>query len=718
MTRSTARGGYRLPLVLAVSLVLCLLTGGLLLLARPHADAIHHVVLISIDTCRPDRLGCYGGAPQTTPNLDGLARESVLFENAYSPVPMTLPAHCSMLTGMNPPSHGVHDNFDYRLSEGNQTLAEILKEHGFATGAVVSAFILDSRFGLDQGFDAYADRFHDKINTSGFNERCGDETSQVAMDWLARHQDEDFLLFLHYYDPHAAYDPPEPHASRFRSDLYAGEIAFTDACIGRVIEKLKQLGLYESTLLIITADHGEMLAEHGEPEHSYYIYQSAVRVPLLIKTPGTDPSRRISQPVGLIDLVPTICGLLDIEPPSEAEGVDLTPCLEGVSLPDDLRMLYCESLTPTKYGANSLLGLVGGRWKFIQTTRPELYDLVADSAERINLASRSPGRVDSLAAVLQRRLAPARREGVHDSDQPLDARTRARLESLGYVAGSVDESFAFDQTREDPKDLLGLHLAVATIEELILAKDFEGARRISQEALRERPGFSKARFSLGKIAMAQGDFEEAASQFTLVLSLQPDSHEAHAELARALSRRGLYEEAIVHFKEALRLVPDQVEVLNNLAVTYAEQGDYEKASGCFQRLAAIDPDSPETFYNWGAMLMKQRKFMLAEKQFERAIAVEPNQFAAHNQLAAILNSRGQRDQAVSHLTESLRMNSNQPGARFYLAQVYAAMGARERALEAAAASLQLARSLGDQNLARQVAEFMDKLKSGLRASSG
>jgi arylsulfatase A-like enzyme len=291
---------------------------------RTWQEEIENIVLISIDTCRADYLSCYGYERKTTPNIDSVAEGSILFENVITPIPQTLPAHCSMLTGTTPLYHGIHDNLGYQLGPSNITLAEILSENGYKTGAVIGSFVLDSQFGLKQGFDSYSDHFEDEVTTGRFIERKAEEVSRFGIEWLQKNYNENFFLFLHYYDPHFRYEPPEPFASSFEDNLYAGEVAYTDHCIGQVIQKLKKLGVYDSTLLIITSDHGEMLGEHGEIEHGYFIYQSAIKVPLIIKLAGQNKPQKISHLASLNDIVPTICGLLGIQPPSCIQGKDLS----------------------------------------------------------------------------------------------------------------------------------------------------------------------------------------------------------------------------------------------------------------------------------------------------------------------------------------------------------------------------------------------------------
>jgi len=309
---------------------LCLVAAALAALAslrllRQRPDyAIRHVVLISLDTCRPDRLSCYGYPKKTTPNIDRLAAHGVLFANAYTPIPTTLPAHCSMMTGQIPPIHGVFSQGVF-LPPAAHTLAETLKTEGFTTGAFTSSFVLDSRFSMDQGFDTYDDDFPDSPYNA--RRRPGDQTSARAMKWLEDNADANRLfLFAHYFDAHAhfgsyvdtkgSFFSPVPLTEDFTNDPYASGVAFADHCVGMVIDKLKELGLYESTLIIITGDHGEMLGEHGEDYHGYFIYESNIRVPLVIRLPNQTQARRVEDAVGLIDILPTVCSLLNIPPPT------------------------------------------------------------------------------------------------------------------------------------------------------------------------------------------------------------------------------------------------------------------------------------------------------------------------------------------------------------------------------------------------------------------
>jgi arylsulfatase A-like enzyme/Tfp pilus assembly protein PilF len=612
-----------------------------------------NVLLISIDTCRADYLGCYGYSRKITPNIDALAEESILFENTYSPVPITLPAHSSMLTGTIPPYHGVHDNSDYRLGESNETLAEILHKNRFTTGAVISAFVLHSKFGLSQGFDYYNDGIEKRGNADGFDERKGEDSNRFAFEWLDKHKSERFFLFLHYFDPHQPYTPPEPFASEFQDNLYAGEIAYTDSCIGRIIKKLKELGLYESTLIIITADHGEMLGEHQELTHSYFIYQSAIKVPLIFKLPGRSKAEKIDDPVGLIDIVPTVCGTLSIAMPAHVQGEDLSGYFSGKQRSSSDRHLYCESLSPTRYNANSLLGLVTDQWKFIQTTRPELYDLAKDPSETTNLIDQQPHRARVLQDRLRQILEKSRRGGDFSGKAEMDEQDKNRLESLGYIArSSVREDFKFDQTKDDPKDLIGFVNwdlgALANIRE----KEYTAAKTMCEKMLLERPQYLGTYILLAKIARGQGDLDEAVSSLTRAVRLEtgaaeelhvkPNFVDIHNDLGNVLAAQGKIREAITHYSEALRIDPNDVKAHNNLGLTLAGQGRINDAMTHYSEALRIDPDYPEVHYNLGAVLIRLQRFNEAIYHFRQALRIRPDFPEARSALKIATESRGEK----------------------------------------------------------------------------
>ena len=461
----------------------------------PAAD-IRRVLLISIDTLRADHLGCYGYSRDTSPNIDTLAGQSILYSHAISSAPLTLPSHSSMLTGLTPPHHQVRDNIGYQLHQSTLTLAEMLKQNNFATGAVIAAFALDSQFGLDQGFDTYDDEIAE-ANPGVFkfaNERDAADVTKLANQWLHKHAQEDFFLFVHYYDPHLPYVSHEDFSFRYLfpwpsvRDKYDGEIAYTDHYVGRLIENLKRLKLYDSTLIILTSDHGESLGERKERGHGFFTYHNPIHVPLLVKLPGLDTSATVNEVVGLIDLVPTICKLTGIDLPARVQGQDLCARFRQKSPTRPERFIYSETLRPTIYDGQSLHTLVTNRHKYIHTTRSELYDLSRDPHEKDNIIEKHPDPAEELRS----RLAAS----LDDANEPsttkvqLDEEALARLRALGYVgAGGVNEDAHLDQNKEDPKDLIAWHEMWQDASNLVFQEKHDQAKPLVLDIIDRLPAF-------------------------------------------------------------------------------------------------------------------------------------------------------------------------------------------------------------------------------------
>jgi arylsulfatase A-like enzyme/Flp pilus assembly protein TadD len=638
--------------------------------------AVRNVVLISIDTCRADYFGCYGYPLMTTPNIDAVAKTGVLFENAFSTVPLTLPAHSSMLTGTIPPYHGVHDNFDYQLDKSNITLAEILKKNGFATGAAVSTVVLDSKFDIDQGFDTYNDDFKDPIAGNVLEQREGDKTTAIALDWLDENKDKKFFYFLHYFDPHGIYEPPEPFASKFSSNLYAGEIAYVDACIGRVIKKLKDLDLYDSTLIIITSDHGEMLGEHGERTHGYFIYQGNMKVPLVLKLPSQSKPVRIKSIAGLVDIVPTVCGLLNIELPSTVHGIDLSAYFDGQNSTLTKRDLYCESLFPTKYNTNSLLGIVSSdHFKYIQTTRPELYDLAKDPAEADNVIDKQPQRARIMKDKLARILEQFVRKDSAGSKMEIDDQMRENLESLGYVGQAVTENLSFDQSKDDPKDMLDYHHLNMDAEFYITAvKDYGKAIELAQKMILLKPDSHYGYEKMGRTALKLKDYQKAVDFLNKAINIKPNEFKLYNEAAGAYKSLGKYDEAIRLWRKELELKPNNASVYHNIGMAFQAKGQIEEAAKHFRQAIAIAPDDSQSNFRLGNILTSQGKIDEAVKCYQTVLRKNPDMTDAHYNLGIInLSMRNQPKEAYTNFQNTLkydRLSANDItnlAARFYAA---------------------------------------------------
>jgi arylsulfatase A-like enzyme/Flp pilus assembly protein TadD len=670
-----------------LGLAMVVIVGTVWFLLYAH-QPIRNVVLISIDTCRADYLSCYGYPHKTTPNIDSVAQESILFRNVISPVPLTLPSHCSILTGTIPAYHGVHDNENDKLVESNVTLAEILRQNGFATGAVVSTFVLDSRFGLDQGFDSYNDEFEKRAGKDMVAERRGGEANHFAINWLAEHKNEKFFLFLHYFDPHHTYLPPEPFASLYHDNLYAGEIAYTDYCIGQVIAELKTLGLYDSTLIVITGDHGEMLGEHGEPYHGYFIYQSAIKVPLIIKLPGQTESQKIKQAVGLIDIAPTICKMVGLKMPPQVQGKDLSAYFynKQEALPE--RHLYSECMNPTQYNANSLLGVVTDRFKYIQTTRPELYDLLADPGETNNLIKQQPQQARMLQERLREILEQTVGKNESDSKIELDEESRKRLESLGYVAGTgPKEDFEFDQSKDDPKDVLVFYLEEAKIVPLMLKEKYDEAMIICRKLVEQRPGLWQIHYRMGEIATKQGRHDAAISHWQEAIRLDDPQglyvYRSHKRLGMSLALQDRIDVAAEHYEKSLELKADQPVVLDNLAHIYYRQSKIQQAIDCWSRALQFKPDWPDVLNNlaWGKAAYKNENF--------------------HNPTEAI--SLAQHACELTGYRKAMMLDT--------LAVAYAAAGNFPEAVKTAEKAIELAVSEKQNELASKIRDRLELYKS-------
>jgi len=576
----------------ATLIVIGMLVAGIIWLNRNRPQLPEHIILISIDTLRADHLSCYGYEHPTTPNIDAFSKDAVLFENCFANIPLTLPSHASMLTGVIPPTHGVHANEGMVLSDSVLTLPEILQRQGYSTYGIISAAVLDTEFGLAQGFDVYDDNFDNEVAHQAIGQRLGDETMEHALKWLQDNLSKKKFMFIHFFDPHMSYTPPTPYDKKFRHP-YDGEIAFTDHCVGQIIDKLKSLGLYDDSLIVITGDHAEMLGEHEESTHGYYIYHNALRVPLIIKPAGVLKHRRVTDNTTLIDVTPTILSQSGIEIPPHIQGVNLSNYFirQNYSIPD--RAIFNQSLTPTKYNGNTLLGLIYNQWHYIQTTRPELYDHVNDPQELNNLINAEPQRArilqDKLKQIVETSLQTPK-----DASIEMTRKMTQTLESLGYVGGAVDTDFTFDQTREDPKDLLRFHEVLA-IDPVSFASStgYDLVIQSLNQILKERPDIAPTYEKLAKIYAKLESYDKAINILRDKLKLLPDNN------AQTYYLLGVYHhqlkdhsKALANCLKTLELDPDHVKARISAAEIYKLQGKLKEAVEHYKIALILDPDQP------------------------------------------------------------------------------------------------------------------------------
>jgi arylsulfatase A-like enzyme len=454
------------PRFVPVVVLLLALPAGLALRARLVAHQLErdrarwNVIVVTVDTTRADRLGAYGFRDANTPAIDRLARDGVLFEQAESPAPLTLPAHSSLFTGRFPFQHGVRDN-NVPLNDTEITLAQVLQAHGIRTGAVTAAYVLDSRFGLARGFDMYDGSFHPRRGDGPHLEgirRAADEVVNRAMEWIDTVSSTQFFAWLHFYDAHAPYAAPLRDVDEKIG--YQGAIAFIDSQIGRLMAFLDARRLATRTVIVLVGDHGESLGEHGERAHGFFIYEAVTRVPLIIRTPDSElRGRRVSHVVRSVDVMPTVLDLLNVRAPSSIAGVSLLPRMKGLVYDSEELETYSETMYPQyHFGWSALRAVRAGRFKFIAAPRPELYDLDEDPGERRNLYALRP----SLAAALAGRLRTWEQTGGGSAarDPQLDRDARERLDALGYVGRRLDWHDSPTSLLEDPKDKIALYQLV------------------------------------------------------------------------------------------------------------------------------------------------------------------------------------------------------------------------------------------------------------------
>ncbi len=553
------------------------------------------LVLVSIDTLRADRLPAYGYAGVETPAIDRLAADGEVFESAWTHMPLTLPAHASMLTGLLPPAHGVRDNMGYRLDgAGLPWLPRLLAGAGYATGAAVSAFVLRGETGMAEGFDLYEDRidYRAGLGPEGL-QRAGPATLTAVLPWLESVAGRPFFLFLHLYEPHAPYRPPEPWASRYASP-YDGEIAAADRVVGDLLAALDRLGLYEQAAIVVTSDHGEGLGDHGEEEHGIFLYRESLQVPLVVKWPGNRGAGwRTPAVAGLIDLVPTLAALAGAELPAGLPGRPLfdLPAAGGAE-----RRLYAESYYPRLYfGWSELVSMVDGRFQYIESPEPELYDLERDPGQRRNLLPAETGA----AAPLRRELAAVERR--FSPPAAVDAETRRRLEALGYLGGARSAAAGPAPAPASQIHLLG---------------------RL-QEAVR---------------AAEAGRHREAAAALQEILAANPGMVIAWEQAARSLRQSGQLREALAAYRKAIELSAGTPHLSLEAARVAALLGDYPEAAELARAALDWDPLAPRLLL--AQLALAARDLEEAERQAQAALAAGGEEPEALVLLAQVDLARG------------------------------------------------------------------------------
>ena len=580
------------------------------LLPGPSQMRGSNVLLVTIDTLRRDRVGAFGDRRGLTPTLDRLAAEGIRYTRAFSHVPMTLPAHTSILTGLTPRRHGVRNNTTFRLDQRVPTLATLLKGAGYRTGAFVGAFVLDGRFGLNRGFDEYDDRLrHEDRPTFESAERRASDVISAAGNWILA-APSPWFAWVHLFDPHAPYDAP----AGARADLapYDAEVAYVDAMLGQFLDRLRAAHALDRTLIVVTADHGESLGEHGETTHGLFAYNATLSVPLIVDGPQVSRGS-VDALVAHADLTPTVLDLVGAPIPDGLDGQSLLHALARD------RPIYFEALDASlTRGWAPLVGIVQDGWKFIDLPDAELYDLSADPGEQRNRAGADP-RGDVLRRALRLVSGPAGSAPAAS----LDAEAASRLRSLGYTGGSAAPRKAADAA-DDPKRLVALSEQFTAALTAFDRGRSDEALSAFLSILKARPDFITARTSAGTVLLALGRGADAVRLLRDAPASQADSADLLAKLGAALRETGDLKSAASAFERAQREGNQNPELLNDLAVTYAGLGRSADARKLFDALLAQAPRSATTWFNLGLFELQNLRLAAGVAAFRRAVDLEPS----------------------------------------------------------------------------------------------
>jgi len=663
---------------------------GWVLVSRPRAGRAllgtraRNLLLVSIDTLRADHLGCYGYAGAQTPRLDALARSGLRFARATTVVPLTLPAHASLMTGTFPAWHGVRDNGGFYVGDDQNTLAETLRAKGYRTGGFVSSFVLDSRWGIAQGFDTYFDDFDlEKYGDQGgmdIIQRPGSETVDKAVSWLGEDRDRPFFAWVHLYDPHTPYEAPEPFRSRFPANLvgaYDAEIAAADAQLARLLDTLELQGRLAETLVVVTGDHGEMLGEHGEATHGFFIYDAATHIPVIVSGPGV-PAREVADQVRIVDLMPTSLEVLGLPVPPTVQGTSLMPLARGQRLS---LIAQSESWYPRyHYGWSELLSAQDERFHYIRAPRPELYDLQADAREVADRAKEDAARLAALDKALEAHLQRTASATAAKGPQAVDSETEEKLAALGYVGATGGGRHLEGRPRGDPKDKIALYNLIKQASGASAEGRIEEAIAKAKEALRADPEIVEAYMLLGNFQKKAGQPAEAIASYRRALERDPDHQGALFSLAVAYKDQGRLDEARVGLERARELDPRNGRVLWQLADLFVRKGDPAAAEAVVKDALSRKVEEHRFLLKLAESQIEAKRYDDAERSLRLALEKKPDLATANFNLGLVHEERGEIDAAIAAYQTELAKNPKAHRAAFNLAKLLQKKGRLAEAL--------------------------------------
>jgi len=671
------------PRVISAAALVCVVTG---CTSRPPAAAPapvapKHVLIVTIDTLRADRLGCYGSTTVRTPNLDRLAREGAMAPEATVPAPITRPSHVSMFTGLYPAQHGIRDNISRALAPDVPTLAGTFKAAGFRTAGFVSSIVLSAQSGLGRGFDEFSDRFDpgadaaDEARFLDILERRGDVAVDEATAWLDAHSTDRTFMWVHLYDPHAPYEPPEPYASQYADRPYDGEVAWSDELVGRLDKAFMRLGIRDQTLTIVTSDHGEALGEHGEPVHGFFLYQATMRVPLLLRGPGIRAGTRVPVVVRSVDLFPTVLDLAGIARPPGSRplaGRSLAAALGGSNRKLDEAPAFAESLTPRiHYGWSDLRSIREGPWKFVLAPKPELYDLSIDPGELHNVVESEPSRARALRSALEHHLAGEDSAGISPATVGVPAGLVAKLGALGYVgAGGIAQP---GSSGADPKDKVDDYRVLNSLlhQGLLALRDKQyaaGAARFRELTAQGIDSF-EAHYYYAQALVGLGRWRDAAMEFEQAIPRLPGFAASYLALARCRMATRERKAAIEALERGERAVPADARIRRRLGELYRDSGAFERAVGAFRSAIERDPGEASQWNSLAMILGAGGDLAAAERAFREAIRRDAREPRYTYNLGLTLQREHRAAEAVPFFARTLELDPQFAAARDRLREI-------------------------------------------------